>query len=202
VVPDHERLVEVRSKSQYDRIHAGWRACVVPAIRNLSSTANHVEEREAADVSKAPNGSGVPKLLAAPTALANADAASAAVEHPAASDVFQGSAASISRCCGFARRWQALWLGWRIVDDYLARRKTASIVVPVLCPIASSMSSNGHWFGTTPGASREIGSPLGRASEAIRHSSRAGRGKALIRTCRTTRRTSNTTSPGDARARR
>jgi hypothetical protein len=27
-----------------------------------------------------------------------------------------------------------LWLGWWIVDDYLARRKTASIVVRALCP--------------------------------------------------------------------
>ena len=54
-------------KSQYDRIHAGWRACVMPAIRSLSSNANHVEEPEAADVSEAPNGSGVREVLAAPT---------------------------------------------------------------------------------------------------------------------------------------
>src|SRR5580765_7098583 len=46
-------------KSQYDRIHAGWRACVVPAIRSRSSNANHVEEPEAADVSEVSNGSGV-----------------------------------------------------------------------------------------------------------------------------------------------
>ena len=78
-------------KSQYDRIHAGWRACVVPAIRSLSSNANHVEEPEAANVSEAPNGSGVPKVLAAPTALASADAGDGAGDRPqpAASDVFR-----------------------------------------------------------------------------------------------------------------
>ena len=54
-------------KSQYDRIHAGWRACVVPAIRSRSSNANHVEVREAANVSKTRNSSGVPRLLAAPS---------------------------------------------------------------------------------------------------------------------------------------
>src|SRR4029453_7607070 len=51
-------------KSQYDRIHAGWRACVVPAIRIRSSNANHVDEPEAANVSEAPKGAGVPKVLA------------------------------------------------------------------------------------------------------------------------------------------
>src|SRR5580765_5665412 len=39
-------------KSQYNRVRAGWRACVVkPAIRSVSSNANRVEEREADDVS-------------------------------------------------------------------------------------------------------------------------------------------------------
>src|SRR6478735_1764879 len=61
-------------KSQYDRIHAGWRACVVPAIRSRSSNANPVDESEAANVSEVPSGSSVPKLRAASTALASADA--------------------------------------------------------------------------------------------------------------------------------
>src|SRR5262245_38309599 len=43
-------------KSQYNRIRAGWRACVIkPAVRRVSSNANRVEEREAADGSVAPN---------------------------------------------------------------------------------------------------------------------------------------------------
>src|SRR5262252_7650504 len=50
-------------KSQYNRIRAGWRACVIkPAIRSVSSNANRVEERETADVSEASNGSDVPAV--------------------------------------------------------------------------------------------------------------------------------------------
>src|SRR6185436_18589123 len=74
-------------KSQYDRIHAGWQACVVPAIPSLSSNANDDEEREAANVSKPLNGSGVPKLVAAATAVASADAGDG--PPPAVSDVFR-----------------------------------------------------------------------------------------------------------------
>lgn len=108
-------------KSQYDRIHAGWRACVVPVIRSRSSNANHVEEREAANVSKAPNGSGGPQLLAAPTALGGPQAA--------ASDVFRRLGGIDLTMLWRAGAVVVLWLGWWIVDDYLARRKTTSIVV-------------------------------------------------------------------------
>ena len=110
-------------KSQYDRIHAGWRACVIkPAIRSLSSNANHVEGPEAADVSEAPNGSGVPEVLAAPTALGDRP-------QPAASDVFRGLVGVDLTMLWLCAAMVVPWLGWRIVDDYLARRKTASIVV-------------------------------------------------------------------------
>jgi len=111
-------------KSQYDRIHAGWRACVTPAIRSLISNVNHVE---APDVSQAPDGSGVRGVIAAPTA-------------PASADVGNGprlAVAAIFRRLGgvdFTMLWLGTavvvpWLGWRIADDYLARRKTAFIIV-------------------------------------------------------------------------
>ena len=115
-------------KSQYDRIHAGWRACVIkPAHRSQSSNANHVEEPEAADVSETPNGSGVPEVLAAPTALASADAGDG--PQPAASDVFRRLGGVDLTMLWLCAAMVVPWLGWRIVDDYLARRKTASIVV-------------------------------------------------------------------------
>ena len=118
-------------KSQYDRIHAGWRACVVPAIWNLPSNENHGEEREAANVSKAPNGSGVAKLVAAPTALASADAGDGPGDgpQPAAADVFRrlgGVDVTMLWLCAVV---DVLSLGWWIVDGYLARRKAASTVV-------------------------------------------------------------------------
>jgi hypothetical protein len=118
-------------KSQYDRIHAGWRACVVPAIRIRSSNANHVDEPEAANVSEVPSGSGVPKVLAARTALASADAGNGAADRaePAASDVIRRLGGVDLTMLWLCAAVVVLWLGWLIVDDYLARRKTASIVV-------------------------------------------------------------------------
>ena len=120
-------------KSQYNRIRAGWRACVIkPAIRSVSSNANHVEEREAADVSEAfPNGSGVSAVLPALTAHTSADGGGR--PQPAASDIrrrFGGDLTMLWVCAALV----VPWFGWRIVDDYLARRKTASIVTQLLRP--------------------------------------------------------------------
>jgi hypothetical protein len=114
-------------KSQYNRIRAGWRACVIkPAIRNVSSNANHIEEREAADVSEAPpSGSGVSAVLTALTAHTSADGGGR--PQPAASGIrrrFEGDLTMLWVCVALV----VPWFGWRVVDDYLARRKTASIV--------------------------------------------------------------------------
>jgi hypothetical protein len=119
-------------KSQYNRIRAGSRACVIkPAIRSVSSNANHVEALEAADLSEAadvfeaPNGSRALAVLTAPTARASADAGDK--PQPVASDIrrrFAGDLTMLWICAAMV----VPWFGWRIVDDYLARRKTASII--------------------------------------------------------------------------
>jgi hypothetical protein len=120
-------------KSQYNRIRAGWRACVIkPAIRSVSSNANHVEEpeaahvSEAADVYQAPNGPGVLAVRAAPTPPASADGDR---PQPASPDIRRrigdGDLTVLWLCAAMV----VPWFGWRIVDDYLARRKTVSIVV-------------------------------------------------------------------------
>jgi hypothetical protein len=120
-------------KSQYDRIHAGWRACVVPAIRSRSSNAKHVEEPEVANVSEVRSSTGVPRVLAVRTALASAsaDAGDGAGDRsqPAASDVFRRLGGVDLTMLWLCAAVVVLWLGWLIVDDYLDRRKTASIVV-------------------------------------------------------------------------
>jgi hypothetical protein len=117
-------------KSQYDRIHAGWRACVVPAIRSRSSSPNHFEEPEATNISEAHQGSGVPKVLAAATALASADAGDGAGDRPqpAGSDVFRRLRGVDLTMLWLYAAMVGLWLAWRIVDNHLARRKTASVV--------------------------------------------------------------------------
>jgi len=116
-------------KSQYNRIRAGSRACVIkPAIRSVSSNAHHVEALEAADLSEAadvfeaPNGSRALAVLTAPTARTSADAG-----EPVASDMRRRLAGDLT-ILWICAAMVVPWFGWRIVDDYLARRKTASII--------------------------------------------------------------------------
>jgi hypothetical protein len=106
-------------KSQYDRIHAGWRACVTrPVIRSLSSNANHVEEPRVAGVSEVLNDSAV-----------SGDDDAGDSPQPAASNVFRTLAGVDLTMLWLCAAMVVPWLGWRTLDDYLARRKTASVVV-------------------------------------------------------------------------
>jgi hypothetical protein len=114
-------------KSQYNRIRLGWQACVIrPAAERLSSNANHVEEREAPRVSEISSRSGDREGVAVPAPVASAD-----------DDRPQSAASDAARKLGgvdLTMVWLCAatvvpWFGWRIVDGYLTRRKTAAIVV-------------------------------------------------------------------------
>ena len=115
-------------KSQYNRIGAGWRACVnKPAILSVSSNANHVEEREAATVSGVPKGFEAAAELPAPTRLARVKAG--VRPQRAASDSLRGLGGLDLTMLWVCAAMVVPWFGWQIVGDYLARRQTASIVV-------------------------------------------------------------------------
>jgi hypothetical protein len=117
-------------KSQYDRIHAGWRACVMPAIRSASWNANQLEVEQGTSGSEPRNRSRV-AVLAAPIALAGADAGVVigGSPQPAASDIFRALGGVDLTMLWLCAALGVPWLGWRIADDYLTRRKTAAIVV-------------------------------------------------------------------------
>jgi hypothetical protein len=115
-------------KSQYNRILPGSRACVIrSAVGSVYSKTNHVEKSEAASVSEALNGPGVPAVLAAQTALARADAGGSPQQ--AAADILRRLGGVDLTMLWLCAAMAVPWFGWRIVDDHLARRKTASIVV-------------------------------------------------------------------------
>jgi hypothetical protein len=117
-------------KSQYNRIGAGRRACVIkPAIHSVSSNANRVEAREAATVSSVPTGSEAAAVFPAPepTPLARAKAG---VRPPrAASNSLRSLGGIDLTMLWLCSAMVVPWFGWRIVGDYLARRETTSIVV-------------------------------------------------------------------------
>jgi hypothetical protein len=112
-------------KSQYNRIRLGWQACVVTPAMALN--ARHVEERSAARAYEAPHGSRVPEVLAAPAALARADAGDG--PQPAASEVLRRLGGVELGMLWLCAAMVVPWCGWRVVDDYLTRRKAASLIV-------------------------------------------------------------------------
>ena len=115
-------------KSQYNRVGADWRACVIkPAIRTVSSNANHVEEREAVTLSGVPKGAEAAAVPPAPTRLARATAG--VKTQRAASDSRRGIGGIDLTMLWLCAAMVVPWFGWQIVGDYLARRETASIVV-------------------------------------------------------------------------
>lgn len=122
-------------KSQYNRIRAGWRACVIKsATPDAASNAHHPiapDLPEAPDASEALEASGVPEAPATPTPLATIGVVEGAGDRvqSAASDVLRMIASLDLTMVWLGAALVVPWFGWRIVDDYLARRKTASIVV-------------------------------------------------------------------------
>lgn len=122
-------------KSQYNRIRAGWQACVSKAVaQSLLSKAQLVEGPDvldASDESEPSKPSAVADALAMPVVLASAEAVAVAGDGPSsiASDVPRAI-----RLVDLTMMWLGAalivpWFGWRIVDGYLVRRKTASIVM-------------------------------------------------------------------------
>ena len=115
-------------KSQYNRIGAGRRACVIkPAIRSVSSNANHVEEREAPTVSAVPAGSEAAAVFPGPAPLARAKVG--VRPQRAASNSLRSLGGIDLTMLWLCSAMVVPWFGWRIVGDYLARRETTSIIV-------------------------------------------------------------------------
>ena len=123
-----DRLSRFVPKSQYNRIGAGWHACVLKsAIRSVSSDADHVEEREAATVSDVPQSSEHAAVFRASTPLASVKAG--VRPQPTASDWLRNIGGIDLTMLWLYTAIAVPWFGWRIVDDYLTRRQTTSIVV-------------------------------------------------------------------------
>jgi hypothetical protein len=121
-------------KSQYNRIRAGWRACVIKSAAPGTASNAHLTASdlpETPDASEAQEASGVPDARATPTPLATIGVVEGAGDRAqsAASDVLRMIASLDLTMVWLGAALVVPWFGWRIVDDYLARRKTASIVV-------------------------------------------------------------------------
>ena len=128
-------------KSQYDRLHAGWRACIVrPPARRTTSPRHRLDSPAVLAVTESLTGAGdseplqtsaAPVAVAPPIAVATAESLvrSRVSAQPAASVnprpignlyltiVWLGTAIAVP------------WFGLQILDGYVIRRRTASALV-------------------------------------------------------------------------
>ena len=106
-------------KSQYNAIRAGWQACLLkPIVQRASAKVDDVFASEALDASPATSASVVSAALPA----------SAAVVETAV--LVTGESGGLD----FTMVWLGAamvvpWVGWRILDDHLVRKKTRTIVM-------------------------------------------------------------------------
>jgi hypothetical protein len=127
-------------KSQYNRVRAGWQACLTRPARLAVATLNRhaaSEGRDAADVSPAAAiaGASASAVVIAPAVLVTTrDAATSRTESsiPAIGD-FHGILRTLGRLevmvFSLGVALIVPWVGWRVVDDRLARARTATIVM-------------------------------------------------------------------------
>jgi hypothetical protein len=114
-------------KSQYDRVRAGWRACVItPAV--VRASASVPERRGPAAAAEAVAS---PVALISPISPKIADALddSDGDPGPVTPDVLRAIGGRHLTILWLGAAMVVPWFGWRVLDDYLARRKTASVVM-------------------------------------------------------------------------
>jgi len=106
-------------KSQYNAIRAGWQACLLkPIVQRASAKVDDVFASEALDASPATSASVVSAAL------------------PASAGVVETAVLVTGESGGldFTMVWLGAamvvpWVGWRILDDHLVRKKTRTIVM-------------------------------------------------------------------------
>jgi hypothetical protein len=125
-------------KSQYDRIRAGWRACVTKPAFRIVSKALPVKAPAIVDAIASSESPGTSEARAARAAVALPTALATSGVPDEVGDRLPPIASHVVRAMGGADLI-VVWLsaalvvpwffGWRFLDDYLGRRKTESIVM-------------------------------------------------------------------------
>jgi hypothetical protein len=121
-------------KSQYNRIRAGWQACVVKQVRRPASILdadNRLEASETPIEAAAPARLAASEVIAAAALPVTGDVATrddAGAEPDGSSVVRMIRSVDVTMLL-LGAAMVVPWFGWRILDDYLVRRNTTSIVM-------------------------------------------------------------------------
>jgi hypothetical protein len=121
-------------KSQYNRIRAGWTACAPrTAVQRGSSRTARVTSPDSFDTADDSAASEAPETVTAPPAIVRTASVDSVEDADSAQPVEPDIVGTIG-VVDLTMVWLGAamivpWLGWRVLDDYLARRRTASIVI-------------------------------------------------------------------------
>jgi hypothetical protein len=124
-------------KSQYNRVRAGWEACVLKQVQRASARVDAEVAVSPADtpassaMSMASNALSTAGMAAQPAVLVTRGPAGEADETSSsvASRILRAIAALDLTMLWLGAAMVVPWVGWRILDDRLARNRTATIVM-------------------------------------------------------------------------
>jgi hypothetical protein len=125
-------------KSQYNRIRAGWRACLLKPIRSVPANTTNLASREGPNASAgAAASAGSQEALVEPVVLAAAERIEVAGPRSDSGAPSQSETWGVRRAVrgvDLTVVWLSAaialpWFGWRILDGHLIRRKTTSLVM-------------------------------------------------------------------------
>jgi hypothetical protein len=124
-------------KSQYNRVRAGWEACVRRHIQRASArveadaAVSRADAPGTAATSMAPDAVSIAGIAAHPAVLVAGGHADEAGEtsSSAASRILRAIARRDLTMLWLGAAMVVPWMGWRLLDDRLARNRTATIVM-------------------------------------------------------------------------
>jgi hypothetical protein len=128
-------------KSQYNRVRAGWQACMMkPATRAASAHANRNAVSDGSDAAEASRASAIPEATPAAVSVETAALVTAdevAIRRTESPEAATSDVRGMLRTLGqvdLLAVWLGMalvvpWFGWRMLDDRLARARTTTIVM-------------------------------------------------------------------------
>jgi hypothetical protein len=118
-------------KSQYNRIRAGWQACVPKRLVRLAQASEALDASNASNLSASFNALPVSAPVAQPAVLVSGDGEDEPLESPPSrlSAILRAIGSADLTMLWLGAAMVVPWVGWRFLDDHLVRKKTTTLVM-------------------------------------------------------------------------